>query len=507
MKIIEQMLSAAQYNRGMDIVIISTTSAMQEVYWQQRLEASKGQIANRSGLILAVHEDWPGGAGNGLGTLYCLQKAVERAKSTGVDLLQRLRDGASLAIYHTAGKGTRLAPLPAAENNNKPAVKLPGMLHIDGAQRPITILESVIRQTSVYAPARAGYVSVFWGDQIFIPTTDPARQPRAHVEILCQLSSFPSEQEWQTRGLQNYGLIAVDAAGNARQAEKISYGQAKKLLVDGVINADGGIGPSIGSFTMSALMTEALLAEFATELAQKQGKMDTDPHFWMPMALPLATYAEVMQAKGAKEPAAHHARIRRMLETLPAQQAVLGAMDVGADSYWWDYGQLTGYHGNCMRLLRDDEEGRAMRQFFAAPEPDENGAICIGCTIGRGRAFDSLLIDVACESVAVARAAVVGLRAPSLEGQGIIVYQHLSRTAVTVEDGGVIADSVLPPDERVSMHTQIGRHGGDDWHEVLAGNPVSYDTLHKRNHAIDPLAAEQLAIAQFASYQTGPSDG
>ena len=110
MKIIEQMLSAAQYNRGMDIVIISTTSAMQEVYWQQRLEASKGQIANRSGLILAVHEDWPGGAGNGLGTLYCLQKAVERAKSTGVDLLQRLRDGASLAIYHTAGKGTRLAP-------------------------------------------------------------------------------------------------------------------------------------------------------------------------------------------------------------------------------------------------------------------------------------------------------------------------------------------------------------------------------------------------------------
>ena len=178
------------------------------------------------------------------------------------------------------------------------------MLHIDGAQRPITILESVIRQTSVYAPARAGYVSVFWGDQIFIPTTDPARQPRAHVEILCQLSSFPSEQEWQTRGLQNYGLIAVDAAGNARQAEKISYGQAKKLLVDGVINADGGIGPSIGSFTMSALMTEALLAEFATELAQKQGKMDTDPHFWMPMALPLATYAEVMQAKGAKEPAA-----------------------------------------------------------------------------------------------------------------------------------------------------------------------------------------------------------
>ena len=42
MKIIEQMLSAAQYNRGMDIVIISTTSAMQEVYWQQRPRSEQG---------------------------------------------------------------------------------------------------------------------------------------------------------------------------------------------------------------------------------------------------------------------------------------------------------------------------------------------------------------------------------------------------------------------------------------------------------------------------------
>ena len=28
----------------------------------------------------------------------------------------------SVAIYHTAGKGTRLAPLPGAENNNKPGL-------------------------------------------------------------------------------------------------------------------------------------------------------------------------------------------------------------------------------------------------------------------------------------------------------------------------------------------------------------------------------------------------
>ena len=30
--------------------------------------------------MVAVHEDWPGGAGNGLGTLYAFQKAVAKVR-------------------------------------------------------------------------------------------------------------------------------------------------------------------------------------------------------------------------------------------------------------------------------------------------------------------------------------------------------------------------------------------------------------------------------------------
>lgn len=77
-------------------------------------------------MVLAVSEDWnaAGGAGNGLGTLYAFQKAQTLAKQAfGLDLLQALLDGqVSAALYHTAGKGTRMAPLPASENNNKPGV-------------------------------------------------------------------------------------------------------------------------------------------------------------------------------------------------------------------------------------------------------------------------------------------------------------------------------------------------------------------------------------------------
>ena len=76
-------------------------------------------------MVLAVSEDWSaGGAGNGLGTLYAYQKACKLAqKLHEVDIADLLNQGKiSAALYHTAGKGTRLAPLPASENNNKPGV-------------------------------------------------------------------------------------------------------------------------------------------------------------------------------------------------------------------------------------------------------------------------------------------------------------------------------------------------------------------------------------------------
>ena len=48
---------------------------------------------------------------------------------------ERRAGGASVALYHTAGKGTRMAPLPGAENNNKPGVKLPALLKVGGERR------------------------------------------------------------------------------------------------------------------------------------------------------------------------------------------------------------------------------------------------------------------------------------------------------------------------------------------------------------------------------------
>jgi hypothetical protein len=100
-----------------------------------------------------------------LGTLYAYVNAVQLASTRyGIDIDSKLRSGEiSVGLYHTAGKGTRLAPLPGAENNNKPGVKLPATIKVGNVLVPMTILEAVIRQTGCYAKSRAGRLSVFWG--------------------------------------------------------------------------------------------------------------------------------------------------------------------------------------------------------------------------------------------------------------------------------------------------------------------------------------------------------
>jgi hypothetical protein len=114
-----------------DVTIICTTDDYQAAYWMDRLSSGVCQKPSTNNgdtkypMVLAVSEDWAAsGAGNGLGTLYAFQKACAVAmQKYGVDIKEELDQGKiSAALFHTAGKGTRLAPLPASENNNKPGV-------------------------------------------------------------------------------------------------------------------------------------------------------------------------------------------------------------------------------------------------------------------------------------------------------------------------------------------------------------------------------------------------
>lgn len=293
-----------------------------------------------------------------MGTLYAVQKASALAQTQlGRSILAELTAGSiSVGLYHTAGKGTRLAPLPGSENNNKPGVKLPITVTVGSVEAPITILEAVIKQTGCYAKSRLGRLSVFWGDQVFIPTAPVTYTVNYHADILCSLGPMMTEDEWKDKGMEKYGLIAQCEGGKAAQVEKVTHSTAVQLLSS--LGAIRSVGASLGSFSVSWQLLNALLNEFASELAAKEGKLDSDPHLWMPMTLSKEAYLHLMKQKGIAETQseAHFERIQRMLAQFYAQHAdghnlgLFGPVDVGQGVYWWDYGQLKLYQKNTLMM-------------------------------------------------------------------------------------------------------------------------------------------------------------
>ncbi len=291
--------------------------------------------------------------------MYAFEKAAKLAKEKhDLDILMELeKNRFSIGLYHTAGKGTRLAPLPGSENNNKPGVKLPVTITIGGEQLPITILEAVIKQTCCYAKSRLGRLSVFWGDQVFIPTVPVEYAVTHHVDILCSLGPMLSEEDWSAKGMDKYGLIAQSSHG-AAQVEKVDHATAVQLLSS--IGEIESVGVSLGSFSISANMLNALLGEFRDELRSKKGKFDSDPHLWMPMTLEKAAYGQIMSQKGIKLAVseAHYDRMAAMMAVFwsnPANSVLglFGPVNVGQGVYWWDYGQLKLYHHNTILMIEE----------------------------------------------------------------------------------------------------------------------------------------------------------
>lgn len=369
----------------------------------------------------------------------------------GLDLSAELSQGrVSVGLYHTAGKGTRLAPLPGSENNNKPGVKIPAIISLEGKNVPATILESVIKQTGSYASSRKGRLSVFWGDQVFIPTASCQLAPKYHVDILCSLGPMMGEAEWKEKGMDKYGLIAQAKLGGAAQVEKVDHSTAVQLLSS--LGDIESVGASLGSFSVSFAMLSALLSEFAPELSARKGKLDSDPHLWMPMTLVEDSYLHLMQQKGVAKDvaAAQHHRIAAMVQSFkndPSTSALqlFGPVDVGQDVLWWDYGQLLLYQRNTLRLTDDSAETRLMKLFFGIRDEeriagvDAHSAVS-SSTLHTASVHRSVIVNTRCQHVEVEDAIVVNVTARRIvAGRGSILYNLVdsSEEGIRLEEGEV----------------------------------------------------------------------
>eukprot|EP01062_Namystynia_karyoxenos_P010963 TRINITY_DN13921_c0_g1_i2.p1 TRINITY_DN13921_c0_g1~~TRINITY_DN13921_c0_g1_i2.p1 ORF type:complete len:564 (+),score=237.27 TRINITY_DN13921_c0_g1_i2:86-1693(+) len=501
---------AGSPDAGYDVVIVCCSGVIEAGYWKQRLEASKGKVLSPAARVYSVDEDWKGGAGNGLGTLYAYQKGCAAASAEGFDLDAKLQaKEVSVAIYHTAGKGTRLAPLPGSENNNKPGVKLPATIELNtGGRAPITILEAVIKQTALYAPSRRGRLSVFWGDQVFVPSEPCQYAPGAHVDLLAQmLKEMPSADVWQAKGLQSYGLAVILESGEGCQIEKVDHATASRML--STLGQIQSVGPSLGSFSVSGAILSLLMSEYAPELERREGQLDTDPHFWMPMTLPRPAYLELMAKKkvGEEESGKQWDRMRAMLAKLDTQGLkVFGAVDVGENAFWWDYGQLTFYSNNNLRLCEDGEENEAYRDFFSQPRgAPQHSTVADGvsldavssvssCELHAGSVKGSALCNVTAGSLTAERAIIVNVTAKSVKAApGSICYNVVdtSDEGIVLGEGEVLTTVFGEDGTQTRMKCKLDTDGKEQWSKRMEGNPLSFEEVHARNKGVDPVKCEQ----------------
>jgi len=496
---VEAMAAGALY----DVTIICTTDDFQADYWMKRLSSGVCKTSDESifPMVLAVSEDWgTGGAGNGLGTLYAYTKACALATELfNVDLADLLGKGAiSAALYHTAGKGTRLAPLPASENNNKPGVRLPVCHSVADGFEPMTVLEAVVRQTGVYACSRKGRLSVYWGDQVFIPSAPFKYTPTHHVDIMCTLlgETAPTAEEWVAQGLDKYGVIAVlqGEQKNAAQVEKVDHATAVKMLAS--LGDIGQVGPSLGSFSVGSEFLAALCEEYSSELAEKTAKLDTDPHFWMPLTLPQAEYISLMAQKGidADISEKHHQRMTLFKEKLDlSKMGIFGAVNVGSNACWWDYGLVKLYSKNNLKLMGIDNESDLLRQFMGvtarvmdselgSATVDETSCV-FGCTIKEGGSIkESALAGVTAKTVEAEGAIIVNCVAPKIiAGKGAILYNLISEEEIVAEPGAIIVEVTEESGEKYLLKSDMNTCGGTAWKVKLDMNDFSFEEVHGKN--------------------------
>jgi hypothetical protein len=366
---------------------------------------------------------------------------------------------------------------------------------------PLTILEAVVQQTGIYAPSRKGRLSVFWGDQVFLPSVAFEYTPTHHVDIMCSLlgDKAPTAEEWVAQGLDKYGVIAVlnqpdsPAGKEAAQVEKVDHATALRMLEQ--LGEIGQVGPSLGSFSTSAAILSALCAEFAVELTQKVAKFDTDPHFWMPLTLSEQDYVGLMKQKGVEESVsvAHHQRMKKFNNSFEkGSLGLFGAVDVGKSACWWDYGLLNLYSKNSLLLLDDaNPESALLRKFLSLSEGPTTGkqggvdmehSYAFSSKIQSGSIKDSLVCGVTTTEIQADGAIVVNCAAPKITaGKGAILYNLISETPIVVGEGQVKVEVTAETGDSFVLSSRMDIDGGKAWKVNVEGNDLSFEKVHANN--------------------------
>jgi hypothetical protein len=292
----------------------------------------------------------------------------------------------------------------------------------------------------------------------------------------------------------------------AAQVEKVSHETATQML--GQLGNIRQVGPSLGSFSVSSAFLQALCTEYDKELTEKVAKLDTDPHFWMPLTLPESSYISLMKQKGTDEAESkeHYHRMSIMkasfLDNVMSNDnmGLFGAVDVGKGACWWDYGMMKLYSANTLLLLeKDTPQADLLRQFLGL---EVNGTRVLSSTlgstttvddiayifsskVGSGTVNSSLLANVAAASIEADGAIIVNCASAKsiVAKKGSILYNVIDESGegIIAEAGEVIVGVTNESGESFLLKSRIDIDGGKVWKDCLEMNTSSFEDVHKKN--------------------------
>merc|ERR1711976_503915 len=133
---------------------------------------------------------------------------------------------------------------------------------------------------------------------------------------------------------------------------------------------------------------------------------------------------------------AHHQRVKAILGKLEAKgMGIFGAVDVGVDMSWWDYGQLALFHRNAQLLMEDSEDASLARQFFGIADTArvsdsklgdcsaDNLSVVTSTVAKTGSIASSVVANTDCNELCVEGAVIVGVCAKKIKAaKGAVAY-------------------------------------------------------------------------------------
>ncbi|MCB1213172.1 MAG: hypothetical protein KDK40_02630 [Chlamydiia bacterium] len=465
-------------------LVVVCGSRSQATYWEECLKPSQSPYSSGKTHLGVVVERWRDerGAGNALGTFNAFLEAADLFRlREGVDLVQKIREGARCAIYHTAGRGTRLYPLTASEGGDKSRILMPYLAgHASG--RSMTLLESVIYQTR--SLCKNACVGVFWGDQLFIPPTPMLDNSPVHI-CLCE-QPIPSSETWRNEGLSNYGILTPGEGGKLKMLDKLSIERFESLRNSGVLR--GSLGLNLGSFIFSIDLLMSFLDLFHAELTSLIGHLNSDPDLWMPLTLERELYCSLKP----KSDLNHYCRMQKWKESweqMRGEAFRIAPIAIENRSMWWDFGTVKLFHENALRSLKETQEANLLRKLFHlnarrvnnAPgksvEVDQESLI-VGSRVQSGRIKRSILIGVDAESIDVEDAVVIETKCRRLVVPRGLVYRVFDENAVVLERDGVRAGCTIRGERSTAM-SALDADSKAIWNEKLPGSDHSFAELER----------------------------